>query len=65
LSIGFSKNRGVRDFLEEQDFLHKFGWKVINLVAQSIDRLYCVSQLYSSTNKQEESSKITYTFKII
>jgi len=65
LGLGFSKNKEVRNFLKGQEFLHKFGWKVINLVAQSIDRLYCVSQLYPSTNKQEKSSKMIYPFKII
>ena len=35
------------------------GWKVIWLLDQSIDGLYCLSQLYPKTAEQEESSDVT------
>jgi len=33
----------IRDFSKKQNFLYKFGWKVIDSVAQSINRLCWVS----------------------
>jgi len=40
-------------------FFYKDKWKFINLIVQSISRLYLVSQLYPRTKEQEESSRVT------
>ena len=34
-----SKDISIREFSKRQVFLYKFGWKVIDSVAQSINRL--------------------------
>lgn len=39
IDISLLEGKGARDFLEGQGFFHKFGQKVIDLVAQSINRL--------------------------
>jgi len=43
---------------EEARFSHKDGWKFIDLFIQLISKLYWVSQLYSRTKEQKESSRV-------
>lgn len=40
INIGFLRDGKARDFLKEQEFLCKFGQKVIDSVAQLINKLY-------------------------
>jgi len=44
-------------------FFCRFGWNIIDLVTYLIGKLCQMSKLYSSTKKQEESSRVICKFR--